>query len=457
MTDVAAGRLSPQQLERNFAEVVLPYTTGEAAAEALRCLYCYDAPCIRACPTHIDIPTFIRKITTDNRRGAARVILDANPLGLTCARVCPVEQLCEGSCVLQAEHRPIAIGRLQRHATDWLLEERQNPLAAGPATGRRVAVVGSGPAGLGCAVTLARLGDEVTVFEARDKGGGLDTYGIVSFREPVDVSLVEVELAEQLGITFRYRTRVGADVAPADLLRDFDAVFLAVGLGSVPDMRIPGEDLDGVHDALSFIERTKTEPLASIPIGRRVAVVGAGNTAIDAATASVRLGAEDVTIVYRRTAAEMPAYAFEFDFAKRDGVRFTWLTQPVRVVGNGRVEGLECVRVRLGDGRDAKGRRQPEPLPDSEHVIPCDMVIKATGQVGEMDVYQALGVEVRDGVVAVDPESGRTANPRVFAAGDCTGFSADATVVGVVESAKRAAHAIHATVPLGMRVVGGGR
>lgn len=447
MTELAAGRLSPEELERNFREVVPPYTTEEARAEARRCLYCYDAPCIQACPTHIDIPTFIRKITTDNRRGSARVILESNPLGLTCARVCPVEQLCEGACVLQAQHRPIAIGRLQRYATDYLLDDPKTPLTRGEPTGRRVAVIGAGPAGLACAVTLARLGDEAVVFEAKEKGGGLDTYGIVSFREPVDVSLAEVELAQQLGITFRFQIRVGTDVPVADLLAEFDAVFLGVGLGRVPELEIPGEDLDGVWDALEFIERTKTEPLDTIPVGRRVVVVGAGNTAIDAATASVRLGAEEVTIVYRRTATEMPAYQFEFDFAKQDGVRFTWLTQPVRILGNGRVEGLECRRMQLGPKTDAKGRLQPTPQTGTEHVLACDMVIKAIGQVGEMSVYQQLGVEVQNGVLVADAETGRTANPQVFAAGDCTGFAADATVVGVVESGKRAARTIHDSVP----------
>ncbi len=445
--DIRPQRLPSDRLAANFEEVLPPYSGQEAATEAGRCLFCYDAPCIQACPTHIDIPGFIRKITTDNRRGSARIIMESNPLGLTCARVCPVEQLCEGACVLGAQHRPIRIGRLQRHATDWLVQKDESPFVPGPANGHRIAVVGSGPAGLACAITLRGLGYDVTCYEARAKPGGLDTFGIVSFREPVDIALAEARFAEKMGVRFVLGTRVGADVPLEQLVAEFDAVFVGPGLGHVPALGIPGEDLPEVVDALTFIERTKTEPLGTIPIGRRVAVIGAGNTAIDAATASRRLGAEEVTIVYRRTEAEMPAYAFEFDFAKQDGVSFRWLTGPVRILAEeGHVAGLECIRMRLG-APDAKGRPRPEAVPGSTFTIPLDMVITATGQEGGFGWLTGVGLAGSNGKVAADPLTGATSHPRIFAAGDCTGQGGDsATVVAVVEAGKRAAHAIDVAV-----------
>jgi dihydropyrimidine dehydrogenase (NAD+) subunit PreT len=441
-------RLSLDDLRGRFTELKPPMSAREARVEANRCLYCFDAPCIRACPTDIDIPTFIRKISTDNVTGAAVTILEANLMGASCSRVCPVEELCEGACVLGADHKPIEIGRLQRHATDHLLDRGIMPFQPGPANGGRVAVVGAGPAGLTCAGELAKLGYQVTVFEKNDLPGGLSTYGIVVMREPVRVALEEVEFVRRLGVEIRTGVEVGADIPAHDLLADHDAVFLAAGMGKVPDLGIPGEELAGVTEALSFIAETKLaemeglERLATLPIGRRVAVIGAGNTAIDAATIAKRLGAERVTIVYRRDEKQMPAYGFEYAFIKNEGVEFRFVSQPAEVVGEaGRVVGLRCVRMQLSaPGPD--GRRQSVPVPGSEFVLECDQVIKAIGQERPSSVIEAFGLTSDKGYIAVDDEL-RTANAKVFAGGDAVRSSGAAMTVTAARDGKLAAQGIH--------------
>ncbi len=420
-----------------FAPTHPPLSAHEAAVEAHRCLYCYDAPCIQACPTHIDIPTFIRKIATDNLRGSARTILEANFLGGTCARVCPVEELCEGACVLNAEEKPIAIGRLQRHAVDHL-QERGVPLfQAGPPTGRRVAVVGSGPAGLSVSAELAKLGHAVTLLEKRELGGGLSTYGIIVLREPVEVSLREVDAVRALGVTVETGRELSGKAGLDALLSEYDAVFLGLGLGAVPAMGIPGEE--HLIDGLQYIEDSKIRP-ASLTDAQNVVVIGAGNTAIDAATVARRRGA-DVTMLYRRTESEMTAYRHEYEFALSEGIQYRFLTQPVRVLSEGgQVTGVECVKMVLGAAGPGK-RPTPHPLPGSEFVVPCGAVIKAIGQ--EKPALAAeLGLQVEGGYIAVNGDM-QTSLPRVYAGGDCVRLRGTASTVMAVQDGKYAAAAIH--------------
>src|SRR6202789_4184579 len=328
-----------------LAEQLPPLTVHEAAVEADRCLYCYDAPCTHACPTHIDIPKFIKKIATRNLRGSAQTIYAANLLGATCARVCPVQELCEGACVLGAEHKPIAIGRLQRYAMDYAKAGGVRPRVSGVAAGaaRKIAVVGAGPAGLSCAGELAMRGHEVTFFEKRELPGGLSTYGIIGLREPVDVAIDEARMIESLGVRIKTGVEFGEDVTLEHGRAEFDAIVLGVGLGATPALGIPGEE--AIVDGLAYIEMSKTNA-ASLRVGRNVVVIGAGNTAVDCATIAKRLGAERVTIVYRRTVREMTCYEHEYQFARKEGIEFPFLSQPARVVlGEGRFRGLEFLGV----------------------------------------------------------------------------------------------------------------
>ena len=437
-----------KSLEERFQEYHPPLTEREAILEANRCLYCFDAPCMVACPTHIDIPTFIRKISTENVKGSAKTILESNLMGATCSRVCPVEELCEGACVLHEDEKPIAIGRLQRYAMDYASAKKLKFFKKGKSNGSKVAVVGAGPAGLSCAGELAKLGYDVTCFERKNWAGGLDTYGIVVFREPVEVSLSEVKMIEDLGVTIKTNVTVGKDITFEAILADFDAVFVSIGLGAVPDLEIPGENLDGVLDGLFFIEETKTKPLDSIKFGSRICVIGAGNTGIDCATIARRLGAERVTIIYRRTEAEMPAYHFEYQFALGEGVGFSFLTQPVEVVGDGQVTGLKCIRMDLGEP-DASGRRTALPVEGSEFVLPCDMVIKAIGQKKHSPVMQKLaefGIQQVKGYIKVDPETNRTDHAKIYAGGDCIRSHGEASTVMAVQDGKIAAKGIHAAL-----------
>lgn len=411
--------MTSEEILTAFPERHPPFSPQSAAIEANRCLYCFDAPCTAACPTHIDVPKFIKKIATGNLRGSASAILDSNVLGLSCSRVCPVEVLCEGACVMHRFHRePIEIGRLQRHAMDWFYAHSPS-LATAPDRGKRIACIGAGPASLACAAELRRLGFAVTVFERNPLPGGLNTYGVAQSKLRPEDALKEVDLIRSAGVEFKLGIEVGADLD--SLERDFDAIFLGVGLGPAHRLAIPGEDLAGVIDALRFIAAYKT---SSIEIGRSVAVIGAGNTAMDAATAAIGLGASEVHVIYRRGESDMPAFEHEFEIAKKDGVKFYWFARPVRIRGNTRVETLEILT--------AEGRH---------FELPCDTVISSIGQTRLVDLLaHARGVQLDRGNVLIDRATGQTSHPKYFAGGDCVNGGRE--VVDAVADGKRAAQGI---------------
>lgn len=429
----------------DFAELHPPLTNGEAAVAASVCLYCHDAPCTRACPTHIDIPRFIRQILHRDTTGAARTILDANIFGGSCARACPTQVLCEGACVENTHLKtPVLIGRLQRYACDAAHEASLDFYRPGPPTGKRVAVVGAGPAGLTCAHELRKRGHDVVVFEARDLAGGLDALGIAAYKITTEFALSEVERIKRMGIDLRLKKLVDGDKL-AKLLAEYDAVILAIGLGHTAPLNIPGEDLAGVWEALDFIFQTHTRPLRKCAVGHHVVVIGGGNTAIDVANAAVRLGAETVAVAYRRDQAAMPAFQHEYELAVSSGVQFEWLTQPARIVGkSGQVAGVRLQRVRL-DGRGRKARLKA--VRGSEFTLPCDMVVKALGQETRQDLLSAIpGLKLTaDGRVAIDPATGATSIPKLFAGGDCQ-KNAGEEVVNAVEAGKTAARGIHERV-----------
>jgi len=434
----AAGARAPMpadRLELRLPDAKPTYLPGEAVAEANRCLYCHDAPCVTACPTGIDIPGFIRKIATDNVRGSAKRILSANLLGYSCARVCPVEVLCVGACVYNGWHRypPIQIGRLQRYAVETVLERDGSAalFAKAPPAGKRVACVGAGPASLAAAGYLALEGVEVTVFEKRTLPGGLNSTGVAPYKMHAEGALLEVEFIRSLGVTLREGVEIGRDVTAGELMGGFDAVFIGVGLGEDSKLGIPGEEGPGVTGATAWIERMKLEPGFRPPGASRAVVIGGGNTAIDAARELARLGVPEVTIAYRRAASDMPGYRHELELAQREGVRLLERAVPKEFARDpsGRLTAL-----RLEDGREA----------------PCDFAVVAIGQAR----LRALAAQFPDvevdakGRIVVDEATGRTGNPKVFAGGDALGGE---LVVTAAQDAKRAARAICATLGVGVR------
>ena len=440
MGDIAGYRLPAEEYAPAFADLTPPLSKKAAVVEASRCLFCYDAPCVEACPTAIDIPRFIRGIQTGNVRGAATTILDANIMGGTCARVCPTEILCEGACVrLDQDHQPVRIGSLQRYATDYLFASGEQPFIKAPTTDNRVAVVGAGPAGLACAHHLARLGHEVVVFDKRAKAGGLNEYGIAAYKMTDDFAQREVDFLLALGgIEIRSGVELGKDIQLESLVQEYDAVFLGVGMAGTDDLRIDGEDLTGVQDAVAFIEELRqADDKAALAIGRDVVVIGGGNTAIDIATQARRLGAETVTIVYRRGRGQMGATVYEQDVAQTNGVTIKTFAAPVRILGNGgHVTGVEFERTRLNEtgGPVTTGKR---------FFLPADQVFKAVGQKlvpGDLNGSGAA-LAVEQGKVPVD-EHRATSLHKVWAGGDATGVGQDLTVVAV-EDGKIAARSIH--------------
>ena len=434
-----------------FAEIKPALTLDAALAESSRCLFCYDAPCTRACPTHIDVPAFIKKIATGNLRGSARTILGANVLGASCARVCPTEVLCEGACVMNDLHKkPIQIGQLQRHATDWAMAHGVRPFQAGPRRAGRVAIIGAGPAGLACAAELSRLGYEAVIYDAAAQPGGLNTSGVAEYKMTPEFALKEVGWLVEAGVQIKSGVKVGrrgeADVSIDELEQKFDAIFVGVGLGKIGRLGVPGDELDGVVDAIDYIAQLKLER-SSLRAFKKVVVIGGGNTSIDCVTQAQRLGAEEVTLVYRRGPDEMPAYKHEVQLARESGTRFVFLANPVRVLGRGKVEGIELERMRLG-APDSSGRRKPEPAGGDNLVLAADLVIPSTGQKSHRELLEALpNVRLDGGRVQVDERTMQTSNPRYFAGGDCV--SGGQEVVNAVAEGKRAAAGIASLIESG--------
>ncbi|MGF6605316.1 dihydropyrimidine dehydrogenase (NAD+) subunit PreT [Paraburkholderia sp. WSM4175] len=436
--DIAAHRLSSEQLSCEFDDIAPLLDPTAAAAAASRCHYCYDAPCVQACPTQIDIPGFIRKIGNGNLKGAATDILSANPLGGMCSRVCPTEILCEGACVRNHQDaQPVAIGALQRHATDWAMGREAVQFERSTDSGRHVAVVGAGPAGLACAHRLAVAGHRVTIYDARDKGGGLNEYGIAAYKTVDDFAQREVQwLLSVGGIELNTGVALGRDITLDTLRQQHDAVFLAVGLAGARVLELEGESLDGVMNAIDFIAQVRqARDVSTVPVGRRVIVIGGGNTAVDAAVQSRKLGATSVTMVYRRGVESMSATWAEREFAQKQGVTLVTHAKPVRLIGSdGSVTGVEFERAANGRGTE-------------RFTVEADMVLKAIGQ-----TLVSIGLDHElltfdQSRIAVDADM-RTSLDKVWAGGDCAASGGLDLTVQAVQDGKLAAASIDAVFAL---------
>jgi glutamate synthase (NADPH/NADH) small chain len=432
--NIKSGRLSKQEIDRNFGDLHPPLSRSEALIAADRCYFCYDAPCTTACPTGIDIPEFIQKIRSDNLRGSAHTILRENIMGGMCARVCPTEILCEEACVRNThEDKPVDIGLLQRHATDPIFEQNVQLFERADTTGLKVAVVGGGPAGLSCAHRLSMLGHDVVIFNRDSKLGGLNEYGIAAYKTIDNFAQAEVEYILSIGgIDIRNDAELGNTFTLDELRNDFSAVFLGVGLGSVNELGVEKDDLPGVLNAIEYIaDLRQAEDLSALPVGKNIVVVGGGMTAVDVAVQSKRLGADRVDIVYRRGPAQMGASRFEQDLAKTSGVGITFWAQPVRVLGDDHITGIEFARTEL----DGSGKL----VATNESItLQADTVFKAIGQRLVADTLETL--ELAHGRIVVD-EDQKTTLDNVWAGGDCV-VGGDDLTVSAVQHGKLAAVAI---------------
>jgi dihydropyrimidine dehydrogenase (NAD+) subunit PreT len=440
MSDIAVGLLSDEELAKNFSDMYPRLDRRNALIEASRCYFCYDAPCMEACPTGIDIPNFIRKISTDNVRGAALDILDENIMGGACARVCPTEVLCEGACVRTAqENKPVVIGKLQRYATDWLMESGEQPYEKGPKTGKKVAIIGAGPAGLSAAHRLALFGHESDIFEGLPKSGGLNEYGIAAYKVPDNFAQKEVDFILGIGgITVHHGKRLGEEIHLGDLRRAYDAVFIGSGLGSVQALGLDNESMDGLYNAVEYIaDLRQSNDLGSLEVGRHVVVIGGGSTAIDIAVKQKKLGAESVSLVYRRGAADMSATIVEQKFAQSNNVSIRHWMQPVAVKTDaGRVTGVEFEYTELDADGKLKGTGE-------KTVLAANMVFKAIGQVfvPEPVTHESGKLDLESNRIVVD-EQYATSLEGVYAGGDCVIGNIGLTVAAV-QDGKQAAKSIN--------------
>ena len=426
---------SEKEFEENFSQIKPLMNETEAYYESSRCLFCYDAPCVTACPTGIDIPLFIRQINSTNVIGAAKTIYDSNFFGYACGKVCPTEVLCEGACVYNHQDvKPIEIGRLQSFATGKAIRSDKKLFITGKSNGKKVAVIGAGPAGISCACELRMLGFEVDVYESKEKPSGLTVHGVAPYKITNEEVLDEMDyLEKQFGYRIHYNHPIQSKEGIAQLEKNYDAIFIGIGLGKTSDINIKGEELENVYGATEFIERLRmSHQKVSVP--KKVIVLGGGNTAMDAASESARMGAESVILAYRRSKEEMPAYEFEYDLAKGVGVKGMFNVAPVEITGNEKVSGVKFFRMKTVNGK-------PEKIEGSEFVEECDWVIKATGQSKQTDFLKQIdGLKLDDkGRIAVNGNF-MTTNEKYFAAGDSV--SGGEEVVNAVADGKKAARGI---------------